>query len=62
MLRHRRNRLQDNEERCKPHRKTLQRRQRLEEVEAAEATEVVGARREIAAKEVADALVLRKVS
>ena len=60
-LRNKRNQIQADLERCIPH-TTIQRRLRLEEVEAAEATVVVGARRELVAKEVADVLVLHKVS
>ena len=60
-LRNKRNRIQADLERCIPH-TTIQRRLRLEEVEAAEATVVVGARREIVVREVAGVSALHRVS
>ena len=54
-------RFQNNQGRCKPHNKLLRRRQLLEEVEVAEATEVAGLKRGVVERGVVDALALPKV-
>ena len=61
LVRLRRCQLQVKPARCKPHRKYLQRRQQLEELEEADvATEVAEARKEVVGREVQEGSVVHK--